>query len=731
MLFVRRTTWSTPCSRATSIVRSVEPSSMTSHSTSSKPSTSRGRSRRVAGRVSSSFRQGIWMIELHAAAARQYRRGSGGSSDAANLARRMSAWRSRLLREGPALALLAGISVVALVLRYQHSTTACPTSTTSDEGSHFTARAVAMFGGDREPALLPEPVRVHLPRARGAALRVRRLVAVRELRRRHPALRARPDRHLRRRRARSRPLLCIAGVVAVFSVGRRLWDRRTGLVAAAVLAFAFLPVTYSRIAVTDVGMLAPVALVAAVARCGSGGRARCAGARLAGAAAGRGDRLQVHGRARAAAARGRRRWRCRARAARRAALGGLAASLAVALVAFFVTNPYFFLDLSDAHRQLSAQADRPPANGRRSSARTATDGFTYYLGSSPGASAGSRCSPRWRARVIERGATASAAVVLLIFPLALFVYLSLQARFFGRWLLPAYPVFALLAGVAVTHRGGVAARTGAAARASRRWRSVAAAARVAVGRRRRALDGGARPPRHAPVAREWLVAHTRRSAARRHRAGRPGALLPPAPEASTRGRRRSCAGSSRHVRPRRGSSTAPLLKPARASTGTASRATAGDDDEPDRGPQRRARSDPDALAYYDAPEARVEARLLRQPVPVRREAAAVRLRPLLQLLLATPTGARARRSTIYRLQQLQAGYGGWREPAAARWRHERRGGVLARHLLVLAPRRCASGTRPRAAVRLQRATRSCTSSRWRCACSAARSTRATSRTRPR
>ena len=33
MLFVRRTTWSTPCSRATSIVRSVEPSSMTSHST--------------------------------------------------------------------------------------------------------------------------------------------------------------------------------------------------------------------------------------------------------------------------------------------------------------------------------------------------------------------------------------------------------------------------------------------------------------------------------------------------------------------------------------------------------------------------------------------------------------------------------------------------------------------------------------------------------------------------
>src|SRR5215218_8809412 len=64
LLLVRRTMWSTPCSFATSIVRSVEPSSMTSHSTVSKPSTSRGRSRSVTGRVSSSSRQGIWMMSF-------------------------------------------------------------------------------------------------------------------------------------------------------------------------------------------------------------------------------------------------------------------------------------------------------------------------------------------------------------------------------------------------------------------------------------------------------------------------------------------------------------------------------------------------------------------------------------------------------------------------------------------------------------------------------------------
>jgi hypothetical protein len=39
--------------------------------------------------------------------------------------------------------------------------------------------------------------------------------------------------------------------------------------------------------------------------------------------------------------------------------------------------------------------------------------------------------------------------VLVAMPVALFVYLSVQSRYFGRWLLPAYPVLAMLAAVAV------------------------------------------------------------------------------------------------------------------------------------------------------------------------------------------------------------------------------------------------------------------------------------------
>src|SRR4051794_37438223 len=64
LLLVRRTRWSTPCSRATATVSSVEPSSITSHSTSSKPSTARGRSARVRGSCSASLKQGIWMMSF-------------------------------------------------------------------------------------------------------------------------------------------------------------------------------------------------------------------------------------------------------------------------------------------------------------------------------------------------------------------------------------------------------------------------------------------------------------------------------------------------------------------------------------------------------------------------------------------------------------------------------------------------------------------------------------------
>ena len=64
LLLVSRTTWCTPWARATSTVSSLDPSSMTSHSTVSIPGTLRGRSASVAGSCSASLKQGIWMISF-------------------------------------------------------------------------------------------------------------------------------------------------------------------------------------------------------------------------------------------------------------------------------------------------------------------------------------------------------------------------------------------------------------------------------------------------------------------------------------------------------------------------------------------------------------------------------------------------------------------------------------------------------------------------------------------
>src|SRR5712691_725061 len=68
-LRVKRTMWSAPFARATSDVRSVEPSSITSTSTTSMPGMERGTALRVSGSVASSLRQGIWTINFMLAAA--------------------------------------------------------------------------------------------------------------------------------------------------------------------------------------------------------------------------------------------------------------------------------------------------------------------------------------------------------------------------------------------------------------------------------------------------------------------------------------------------------------------------------------------------------------------------------------------------------------------------------------------------------------------------------------
>ena len=59
------------------------------------------------------------------------------------------------------------------------------------------------------------------------------------------------------------------------------------------------------------------------------------------------------------------------------------------------------------------------------------------------------------------------ALLLALFPLLLFLYLGSDAeRYFARWLMPAYPILALFAGVAIARRRARRCRTRGAVRAA-------------------------------------------------------------------------------------------------------------------------------------------------------------------------------------------------------------------------------------------------------------------------
>jgi Dolichyl-phosphate-mannose-protein mannosyltransferase len=403
---------------------------------------------------------------------------------------------SRLRDEGPALAVLGLILVAGLVLRVLHNDYGLPYVYYVDEGSHFTKRAVEVFR-DPNPGYFQNPSAytyllhlvyrvVSIPKGGGEAVidgYLSNAPWVFEISRGLAAV------------------LCLVGVAVVYFVGRQLWDRRTGLVAAAVLCFAFLPVAFSRIAVTDVGTLAPVALVLlfSVRIVERGGWRWCA---AAGAAAGlaigfkytAGLVLLAPVLALALTARA---------GPRAAALGALALA-GGALATFAVTNPFFFLDLDTALHQLRGQADL--AGSQDKFGQENDTGPLYYLD-----------SLRWGLGYVAAACALAGAVLLgrhdrarlallLIFPIALFLYLSIQSRYFGRWLLPVYPALALLAGYGFV-RGLDAVRE----RAPRlQWPAIAAGAvlllwqPLAADARSMAVLGNTDT---RAIARQWLAQH--------------------------------------------------------------------------------------------------------------------------------------------------------------------------------------------------------------------------------
>jgi hypothetical protein len=400
----------------------------------------------------------------------------------------------------PAHLALAAILVVGLGVRVLHNTYGLPYVYNIDEGSHFTNRAVGMFGGSPNPGYFQNPSAFtyleHL------ALRFQygpgHLIPFANYDRvitdfgHDPTVIYRTGRTLA-------AVLCLLGVVAIYWVGRRLWGTFEGLAAAGVLSFAFLPVAYSRIAVTDVGTLLPVsfALYAAIRVYeGAGRRMWLFGGAMAGLAIGfkytSGLVLLPLGIATVM------RMRRDPRLAREGVL-----ALVAALAVFFVTNPYVFIDFSDAWHQLRGEAEL--AGKFKKLGQEQYSGPGYYLQSLTWGLGWAAGAAMLAGLVVEARRSVVRAVLLIVFPVALFIYLSLQVRWFGRWLLPAYPALALLAGVAIAWVArqvpwGRFAQAGALAVVGLAVMAVPIAADVRTARLLGREDS-------RQLARDWLVAH--------------------------------------------------------------------------------------------------------------------------------------------------------------------------------------------------------------------------------
>src|SRR3954452_20205128 len=159
------------------------------------------------------------------------------------------------------LIVLALILVAGFALRVWNIDYGLPFVYSIDEGTHFTSRAVEMFWQDLDPGYYQNPATyTYLVYA---VLRVMYGPLGFAFHLPFGNVTDQFDKNPTEMWIAARVLataLCMGGVAATYWAARRLWGIREGLVAAALLAFAFLPVAYSRVAVTDVGALIGVAL---------------------------------------------------------------------------------------------------------------------------------------------------------------------------------------------------------------------------------------------------------------------------------------------------------------------------------------------------------------------------------------------------------------------------------------------------------------------------------------
>jgi 4-amino-4-deoxy-L-arabinose transferase-like glycosyltransferase len=348
--------------------------------------------------------------------------------------------RRRRLRL-PGGAVLGWILLGAFALRLWSLKHGLPYVYSVDEEQHFVPHAVAMIGGSLNPHYFENPPALTYL-----------LVAVFKLRF-HAGFPFGSSGFLHSYRddpgavfATARLVVALLGTLSVglvYWAGRRFYDRRVGLIAGLLMACAFLPVFYAKQALNDAVTLVPltVALVACLAVYERALTWRWA---LAGGAIGVAVDVKYTAGAMVAvlALAALLRLLERRLTLRQVLTGGAVAGLAL-VVTVVALNPYALVDYSLFKHQVLGQAGTAGAWGKIG--QSSEPGWIYYvwtltwgLGWAPLAAAAVGA-------VLALRADRARALMLVTFPLLLWLFLGGQARHFGRWYMPAYPALTILA----------------------------------------------------------------------------------------------------------------------------------------------------------------------------------------------------------------------------------------------------------------------------------------------
>jgi len=250
----------------------------------------------------------------------------------------------------------------------------------------------------------------------------------------------------------------------LYLAGARLLGRAAGLLAAAIEAVAFLPSFYAHLALNDVPTLAPLTAsllgTAGVLRKGRLRDYLLAGAGLGLACASKYTAGIVVVPLLAAVVL---RLRAPASDAWKRVLAGALLAVVAALALFLLANPYSVLDVHAFHAELAHQSSASAeSQGKLGAPREG--GFLYYLwtftwglGWVPALAALAGMVLVWRR---ER----ALGWLLVPAPVLFLIFMGLQGRYFGRWLLPIFPIACLLAAVTVAMLVGALSGRGRALR---------------------------------------------------------------------------------------------------------------------------------------------------------------------------------------------------------------------------------------------------------------------------